>query len=129
MIGLWSGYSGTFLLALGIGSLLLLGLPLLFRPLVWADALRWSRPVETDLAVYFGRCLGAVICILSAAAILAARDQAIQPFFFQITIASFAFMVAIHGWGAIRRVQPWTETVEIGLWGIVMVVAVLCHPG
>jgi hypothetical protein len=43
MIGSWSDYSGTFLVLVGIGAFVLLGVPLLARPLVWAAVLRADR--------------------------------------------------------------------------------------
>ena len=43
--------------------------------------------------MYFGRCLGAVIGVLAVAALFAAGNATVQPFFFGITIASFAMMV------------------------------------
>ena len=30
---------------------------------IWARAMQWNIPDDTDLAVYFGRCLGAFILI------------------------------------------------------------------
>jgi hypothetical protein len=129
VIGLWGGYSAAFLQLVGIGSFLVLGLPLLLRPLAWAKVFRWSTGDNSDLAVYFGRCVGAVVCVLSGAAILAARDPAVQPFFFAIAIANFALMVVVHAWGALRRIQPWTETAEIGVWVSLLILGLLCYPG
>jgi len=33
--------------------------PILLAPLRWAKVMQWSLPEDTDLTVYFGRCLGA----------------------------------------------------------------------
>lgn len=128
MTGPWSSQADLFLIALGLSSIALLGVPLLFAPLAWARVLRWPLPEERRLTVYLGRCLGAVICVLAAFAFVAARDPTLQPFFFQIVIANFALMVAVHAWGAIRRVQPWTETAETFVWLGLLVLAVLCYP-
>ena len=43
MVGAWSDFSGAFLMAVGVGAFLLLGMPLLFRPLLWASIFRWRR--------------------------------------------------------------------------------------
>ena len=66
MVGAWSDVSGAFLMAVGVGAFLLLGLPLLFRPLLWASILRWNVPADDDLTVYFGRSLGAVLCVIGS---------------------------------------------------------------
>jgi hypothetical protein len=113
---------------LAIGSLALLGLPLLFAPLAWARVLAWPLPEERRLATYLGRCLGSVICVLAAFAFVAAGDATVQPFFFQIVIANFALMVAVHAWGALRRIQPWTETAETFVWLGLLVLGLLCYP-
>ena len=128
MIGAWSGASDLFLQLLALGSLATLGLPLFFVPLAWARVLQWPLPEERRLAVYLGRCLGAVICVLAGFAFVAAADRAVQPFFFQIVIASFALMVAVHAWGAFRRIQPWTESAETLVWLALLGLALLCFP-
>ena len=51
-----------------------------------------------------------------------------QPFFFQIAIANFGLMVAVHAWGALRRIQPWTESAETFLWLGLVVLALLFYP-
>src|SRR5262245_22470525 len=98
MAGPWSEVSGAFLPLVGIGALILLGLPLLFRPLLWAKVLRWGLAGNEDLTVYFGRSLGAVLCVLSVFALVAAGDPAVQPFFYGITLAGFAMTAAVHVW-------------------------------
>jgi hypothetical protein len=71
-----------------------------------------------------------VICVLSVFALVASRDAVIQPFFFfQITIASFAATAAVHIWGALRGIQPRTETIETLAWLALVVVGLLCYPG
>ena len=108
---------------------MLLGLPLLFRPLLWASVLRWSPPADHDLTVYFGRSLGAVLCVLSVFALVAAGDPSVQPFFYGIMLGGFAITAAVHVWGAVRRIQPATETAETAAWIGLLVVGVLCYPG
>ena len=128
MSGPLSDYASVFLLVVGIGSLALLAVPLVVAPLDWARVLRWDAPLDADLIVYFGRCLGAVIGVLAVAALFAAGNPTVQPFFFGIAIASFALMVIVHAWGALRGIQPRTETLETGGWLALLVVAVLCFP-
>jgi hypothetical protein len=129
MIDSLEQFAPLYLQALGIGSFWLLGLPMLLAPLRWARALRWWIPDEPSLAVYFGRCLGAVICVLAIYALVAASTPAVLPFFFQIVLANVALMILIHAWGAIRRVQPMTETVETFAWLALLLVGLLVYPG
>ena len=129
MSGPWSDYASVFLQVVGIGSLVLLAIPLVVAPLAWARVLRWDAPVDADLTVYFGRCLGAVIGVLAVAALFAAGNTAVQPFSFGIVIASFALMVIVHAWGALRGIQPRTESLETVAWLLLLVVAVLSFPG
>ena len=129
MVGSWNEFSGAFLVVVGLGALLLLGLPLLIRPLLWASILRWSLPADEQLTVYFGRSLGAVLCVLSVFALIAAGDPAVQPFFYGIMLAGFAITAAVHVWGAVRRIQPATETAETAAWLGLLVVGLLCYPG
>jgi hypothetical protein len=60
MIGIWSAYASTFLILLAVISAVFLSIPIFIAPLRWARILGWPIPAQTDLAVYFGRCLGAV---------------------------------------------------------------------
>lgn len=129
MIGPWSSYADVYLRVVGIGSLVLLAIPLVAAPLSWARVLGWRLPADPDLTVYFGRCLGAVIGVLAVAALVAASDPAVRPFFMGLASASFALMVVVHAWGAVRGIQPRTETVETAGWLLLLVVAVLCYPG
>ena len=129
MVGAWSELSGAFLLVVGLGALVLLGLPLLIRPLLWASVLRWSVPADDNLTIYFGRSLGAVLCVLSVFALIAAGDPSVQPFFYGIMLAGFGLTGAVHVWGALRRIQPATETAETAAWVGLLVVGLLCYPG
>src|SRR5437868_1899154 len=112
MIGIWREYSGIYLYFLSIGTALFFGLPLLFWPIKWARILKWQIPEQQDLAIYFGRCLGGVICVLAFFAFKAGKEQAVQPFYFNIILANFAVMVIVHLYGAIRKIQPISETIE-----------------
>src|SRR5688500_7213971 len=54
------GRARAFLLVAGISFLVVFALPLFVEPYWGADVFGWDTGPETDLGVYFGRCLGAV---------------------------------------------------------------------
>jgi hypothetical protein len=131
MIGPWSEQASGFLVAVALFAFVTLGLPMLAVPLTWARWLRWPIPQATDgrnLAVYFGRCLGAVICVQAAVVLLAADDATLQPVLFAILIGQFALMIVVHVWGAVRRTQPLSETLETVAWAVLLVLALLFTP-
>jgi hypothetical protein len=131
MIGLWPEQASGFLVAVSVFALLALGLPMLVVPLTWARWLRWPIPQSTDgrnLSIYFGRCLGAVICVQAIVVVVHAHDATAQPVLFAILIGGFALMVAVHVWGAIRRIQPRSETLETLAWAGLLVLALLFYP-
>jgi hypothetical protein len=131
MIGLLSEQASGFLVAVSLISLLALGLPMLLVPLTWAQWLRWPIPQSTDgrnLSIYFGRCLGAVICVQATVVLVNADDDSLQPVLFAILIGEFALMVAVHVWGAVRRIQPRSETLETYAWAGLLVLALLFCP-
>jgi hypothetical protein len=131
MIGLWSDQASGFLVVVALFALVTLGLPMLVVPLTWARWLRWPIPDATDgrnLSVYFGRCLGAVICVQAVVVLLAADDVAMQPVLFAIVIGQFALMIAVHVWGALRQIQPLSETLETVAWAVLLVLALLFTP-
>jgi hypothetical protein len=102
---------------------------MLLVPLRWATWLRWELPEQTHLAIYFGRSCGAVATVLAIFGFIAAADPSVQPFFYQLSIGVFAMMVATHVYGAIRRIQPMTETLEIPVWGAFLILALCFYPG
>ena len=131
MIGLWSEQASGFLVAVSVFALLALGLPMLVVPLTWARWLRWPIPEATDgrnLSTYFGRCLGAVICVQATVVLVYVDDASLQPVLFAILIGQFALMVAVHVWGAVRKIQPMSETLETLAWVGLLVLALLFCP-
>jgi hypothetical protein len=66
MIGLWNAHAQSYLLVLVAITTITFALPLFILPLAWARLFRWKVPSETDLALYFGRCLGAFVLIVEA---------------------------------------------------------------
>jgi len=129
MIGIWGAHAATFLRVLATGTVLLFSLPMFFWPLRWAAALGWRIPDHTHLAIYFGRCLAGVALVLSAAAFRAASSPELQPFYFDLLLGAVGVMVVVHAWGAVRRIQPLSETIEIAFWLALFVLTLLFHPG
>lgn len=126
MVGIWSKYADGYLSIIAIGTLILFGLPLCLFPLRWATWLRWQIPEHTHLAVYSSRCLGAVICVLSIFALKAAvSDSVIKSFYFDFMLLNFFAMVIVHIYGALMKIQPMSETVEIVFW-LCLIIATLC---
>jgi hypothetical protein len=128
MIGLYAEHSGSFLRVVALLTLVAFAIPISLAPLRWAKALRWEVDAKPDLALYFGRCLGAVALVLVWAAWHAASSPALQPFYFDMLIGSAGLLTLVHVAGALQRVQPWTETAEIPFWGGLVVLALLFYP-
>ena len=116
MIGIWNAHSQAWLLTLFAVTMPVFALPIFFVPLAWARVFRWRIPQDTDLAVYFGRCLGAFILVIEAQMLRAGLNGAGLLFTYQALLGVSASMVLVHVWGALRRIQPWTETLEIGMF-------------
>jgi hypothetical protein len=116
MIGAYAQHGRAFLLAWAILTAALFALPMIFAPLAWARAMRFQIPAHTDLAVYYGRCLGVFAFVLDAMMSRAAMTGIGTVFVFDVGLAFSALMVPVHVYGAVRRIQPMTETVEIAFW-------------
>ena len=116
MIDPQHAFASLFLWIAAIGFLAAFALPLTFVPLAWARVFRWRVPAETHLAIYFGRCVGALATTITAFALRAAPDPAAHRYMFELIAVACGLMTMIHIWGAIRRIQPWTETAEIALY-------------
>jgi hypothetical protein len=106
----------TFLYVTAAVFLVAIVLPLLFAPLAWARVFRWTLPERTDLAVYFGRCLGAAALALLYGMFRAARDPALQPLVFELAAIVAGTLCVVHIVGFLRKQQPWTETAEIPIY-------------
>ena len=129
MIGIWAERAQGFLLVFGIVGGLAFALPILLTPIAWARAFRWNLPADTDLAIYFGRCLGVLAAVLVGAQIRAGLTGDGLVLVFQIMIPVFIGMTLVHVVGAIQRVQPITETIEIAFWGGLIILGLLFYPG
>ena len=128
MLGIWSHHARAYLLILMSVTTILFALPIFIVPLAWARLFRWRLPSETDLAVYFGRCLGAFIVVVEALMLRAGLTGEGLVFTFQTLLAIAALMVIVHIWGAVLRIQPFTETVEIGMYAGMFVLTLLFYP-
>lgn len=128
MIGLWNAHSQDFLLWLCIATTLVFALPIFCVPLWWARWMGWRIPLETHLAIYFGRCLGAFILIVEALMLRAALTGEAMNVVFEMLAAVAVLMIAVHLYGAIRRIQPLSETLEIGFYSGMLALVLLCWP-
>lgn len=129
MVGIWSSYSSQYLYVLAIGILGAFGLPMLLVPTKFGRILGWQIPEQEHLAIYFGRCLGGIACVIAAFGFKVASSPALQPFFFQLTIWIFCILTLIHIYGAIRKIQPITETLEIIFWFGLIILTLCFYPG
>lgn len=106
-----------FVLVNGVFFLVFYGLPLSFVPLTWARWFQWEQPTGNNhLTVYFGRCLGLLAVAVIIIGFEAVPDPHGNRWYFEFVGLFGAFMVLAHVWGWLRRIQPWTESVEIALW-------------
>lgn len=128
MIGAWGSYSGNFLFIVGFSTLSIFGIPMAIWPIQWAKTLRWDIPSQTDLAVYYGRCLGCVAFAVGVFGILASRNPVVQPFYFQFLLSCWLLMVLVHVYGAIKKIQPISETYEIGFWLTLAILTLMFWP-
>ncbi|MEI8030306.1 MAG: hypothetical protein WCH35_11060 [Comamonadaceae bacterium] len=128
MIGMYSSHSQLYLLVLASITSLVFALPLLLVPLTWARLMQWKIPGDTDLAVYFGRCLGAFVVGVDLMGFLGAfysqRQQAIFEVLYFVSIS----MIAVHVYGAWHRIQPMTETIEIAFYALLLLLTLLFQP-
>lgn len=128
MLGLWSVHAPQYLLILTLLTTLVFALPIFCIPLVWARLMGWALPTHTDLAVYFGRCLGAFILILEAMMLRAALTGEAIHAVFEMLLAVAVMMIVVHIYGALRRIQPLSETLEIGFYVGLLVLTLLFWP-
>ena len=129
MLGLWGAHARDYLLVLVVVTTLALALPIFLVPLRWARLFRWRIPEHTDLAVYFGRCLGAFVLVIEVLMLRAAITGEGLLFSCQALLLVAALMVVVHVWGALQRIQPITETLEIGMYAGMFILTLLFYPG
>ena len=128
MLGLWSANAADFLLILTLATTLAFALPIFLVPLTWARLMAWQIPQQTDLAVYFGRCLGAFILILEALMLRAALTGEAMHTAFELLAATATMMIVVHVYGALKRIQPLSETLEIGFYVLLLLLTLMFWP-
>jgi hypothetical protein len=128
MIGIWSGHAQTFMLVFAILALVAFVIPMIFAPMFWARMLLWNIPEDTDLAVYSLRSLGSLGLALLLVTLRAAITGEGLLFVYELFVPFFALMVLVHLYGAIKKIQPITETLEIGFWLVLLVLSLCFMP-
>lgn len=128
MIGVWSQFSRPFLMGLVIATTLMFALPILCVPLRWARWMGWQVPQQTALTVYFARCLGCLIVIVEWLALRAAVSGDAIGAVYQALSLLFAMMVLLHLYGAVKCIQPLSETLEIALYFCLLLLTLACFP-
>ena len=128
MLGMWGAQAQNFLFWFAAATTVVFVVPLTLVPMTWARAFQWRLPQDPDLAYYFGRCLGALAFAIEYCFWKGSRNLAIAP----VAIGSLgifcAIMVVVHIDGAIRKIQPWTETAEIAFWALATIGCVVFYP-
>jgi len=128
MIGIWSAHAQTFMLVFAILALVAFVIPMIFAPMFWARMLLWNIPEDTDLAVYSLRSLGSLGLAVLLMTLRAAITGEGLLFVYELFIPFFALMVLVHLYGAIKKIQPITETLEIGFWLALLILALCFMP-
>ena len=128
MIGIWSAHAQTFMLVFAILALFAFVIPMIFAPMFWARMLLWNIPEDTDLAVYSLRSLGSLGLAVLLITFRAAISGEGLLLLYELFIPFFALMVLVHIYGAIKKIQPITETLEIGFWLVLLVLALCFMP-
>jgi hypothetical protein len=128
MVGIWQSYSDVYLYVLGVAMLAAFGIPLVVVPLQWARAFRWAVPQPENLTVFLGRSLGVLLSLLAVFAIKVTSSPVAKPFFFELMLWLLVAMIALHAYGAIKKTQPITETMEIALWIVLLLITLCFYP-
>ncbi len=128
MIGIYGSQAQNFLFWFVAATLPVFVLPLTLAPMSWARLFLWRLPDDPDLAYYFGRCLGALAISMEILLWQGSRNAAITPVAVLAIGLFCAIMVAVHIDGALRKIQPWTETAEILFWGAATAACILVYP-
>jgi hypothetical protein len=98
-------------------------IPLLLDPYRWARAFGWRREPETDVGLYFGRCLGAAATATCVQAARAARDPERRRSYFEFVEIAGWLLAAVHLRGLLERRQPPIEHAEIAGYSAIAIAA------
>ena len=128
MIGIWSSYADVYLYFISAAILATFCIPLVIVPLRWARVFRWEVPQPENLVVFLGRSLGIFISLIAVFAFKVTSEPAAKPFFFDLMLWLIMAMTILHAYGAIRKTQPITETVEIILWVVLFLITLCFYP-
>ncbi len=104
-------------------------IPLLLDPYRWARAFGWRGEPETDVGLYFGRCLGAVATASCVQAARAARDPERHRSYFQFAEVAGWLLAAVHLRGMLEGRQPPIEHGEIAGYAAFAIAARRWMPG
>jgi len=89
---------------------------------------RLGRRPHTDLAAYFGRCVGAVAIVSTIVALAAARAPAARRWLFLLLALAGALLAVVHAIGAVRDAQPLSEDLEVTGYAAFALLALCCRP-
>ena len=128
MLGAYAQYSQHYITTLMIVTTLFFALPIFLAPIAWARMMGWTLPEHRHLAIYFGRCLGAFILVVEVAMLRSATTGTSFSYAFDMLFVVFSLMFVVHVYGALKRIQPLSETLEIGFWAVLLVLNVLFYP-
>lgn len=104
-------------------------LPLFIDPIWWAERFGWDSEGATDLTVYFGRCLGAIVLTVIAFAVVAVREPREHRWIFRFVAVEGTLLAIVHLRGAIEDSQPLIEHLETAGYAALAAAALLCRPG
>jgi predicted acyltransferase len=102
-----------YLRGAGLLFLIVFALPLLLHPYGWARRFGWRREPETDVGLYFGRCLGAVATALCVQCLRASREPSKHRSLFGVMELAGWLLSLVHLRGLLERRQPPIEHAEI----------------
>jgi hypothetical protein len=118
----------SFLLVGGLVFLVAFAVPLLLDPYGWARAFGWETGSETDVGLYFGRCLGAAGTAIAVQALLASRAPERHRSLFTLIALTTALVALVHLRGLIEDRQPLVEHLETAGYALACALALWCRP-
>lgn len=128
IIGLWAAHTQLYLLVVTISTFVAFSLMILFKPLLWARLVGWNIPADTDLTIYFARCLGSFAVVVNLLMLRAALTGVGVETILQLFALFSLLMVLVHILGALEHSQPKLETYEIGFWAMLVLLSLMFYP-